>query len=135
MEESTTAASICTARILRDKLGSGVYNVYMGFDPTNADALVVLLKTYNMRVDTEEVLTLEGFYKLRREPGAQPSGFLDSRIHRFQFYAEISIEPGPHFGLGLEVYTTRTSSIRKCGDMIDHRLSKVVIKGGTVTRP
>ena len=107
----------------------------MGFDPANADALAALLKTHGMHVDAEEVLTLEGFCKLRRELDAQPSGFLDSRIRRFQSYAEISIEPGPHFGLGLEAYATWTSPIRKYGDMINHRLLKAVIKGETVARP
>jgi exoribonuclease II len=45
--------------------------------------------------DAEEVLTLDGFCKLRRELDAQPSGFLDSRIRRFQSFAEISTDPGP----------------------------------------
>ncbi|MGG7403403.1 RNB domain-containing ribonuclease, partial [Escherichia coli] len=83
----------------------------------------------------EEVLTLDGFCKLRRELDAQPTGFLDSRIRRFQSFAEISTEPGPHFGLGLEAYATWTSPIRKYGDMINHRLLKAVIKGETATRP
>jgi exoribonuclease-2 len=135
VEESMIAANICAARVLRDKLGFGIYNVHMGFDPANADALAALLKTHGMHVDAEEVLTLEGFCKLRRELDAQPSGFLDSRIRRFQSYAEISIEPGPHFGLGLEAYATWTSPIRKYGDMINHRLLKAVIKGETIARP
>jgi exoribonuclease-2 len=82
-----------------------------------------------VHVDPVEVLTLEGFCKLRRELDAQPSGFLDSRIRRFQSFAEISTEPGPHFGLGLEAYATWTSPIRKYGDMINHRLLKAIIKG------
>ena len=118
VEESMIAANICAARVLRDKLGFGIYNVHTGFDPANGEQLAALLKTHGMHVDTEEVLTLEGFCKLRRELDAQPTGFLDSRIRRFQSYAEISIEPGPHFGLGLDAYATWTSPIRKYGDMI-----------------
>lgn len=98
VEESMIAANLCAARVLRDKLGFGIYNVHTGFDPANADALAALLKTHGLHVDAEEVLTLEGFCKLRRELDAQPSGFLDSRIRRFQSFAEISTEPGPHFG-------------------------------------
>ena len=37
VEESMIAANICAARVLRDKLGFGIYNVHMGFDPANAD--------------------------------------------------------------------------------------------------
>jgi exoribonuclease-2 len=76
--------------VLRDKLGFGIYNVHMGFDPANSEQLATLLKGHGMHVDAEEVLTLDGFCKLRRELDAQPSGFLDSRIRRFQSFAEIS---------------------------------------------
>lgn len=135
VEESMIAANICAARVLRDKLGFGIYNVHLGFDPANSEQLAAMLKTHGMHVDAEEVLTLEGFCKLRRELDAQPSGFLDSRIRRFQSFAEISVEPGPHFGLGLEAYATWTSPIRKYGDMINHRLLKAIIKGETPKRP
>jgi len=135
VEESMIAANICAARVLRDKIGFGIYNVHMGFDPANSEQLAAMLKTHGMHVDANEVLTLEGFCKLRRELDAQPSGFLDSRIRRFQSFAEISVDPGPHFGLGLEVYATWTSPIRKYGDMINHRLLKAIIKGETPQRP
>ena len=135
VEESMIAANICAARVLRDNLGFGVYNVHTGFDPANTEQLAALLKTHDVHVDPQEVLTLDGFCKLRRELDAQPSGFLDSRIRRFQSFAEISTEPGPHFGLGLEAYATWTSPIRKYGDMINHRLLKAVIKGETIGRP
>ncbi|WP_039056050.1 exoribonuclease II [Enterobacter sp. Bisph1] len=135
VEEAMIAANICAARVLRDKLGFGIYNVHLGFDPANSEQLAAMLKTHGMHVDAEEVLTLEGFCKLRRELDAQPSGFLDSRIRRFQSFAEISVEPGPHFGLGLDAYATWTSPIRKYGDMINHRLLKAIIKGETPKRP
>lgn len=135
VEESMISANICAARVLRDKLGFGIYNIHLGIDPANGEALAALLKTHGMHVDAEEVLTLAGFCKLRRELDAQPSGFLDSRIRRFQSFAEISTEPGPHFGLGLDAYATWTSPIRKYGDMINHRLLKAIIKNETIARP
>ncbi|MFY9993553.1 MAG: exoribonuclease II [Leclercia sp.] len=135
VEESMIAANICAARVLRDKLGFGIYNVHTGFDPANSEALAALLKTHDVHVDPQEVLTLDGFCKLRRELDAQPSGFLDSRIRRFQSFAEISTEPGPHFGLGLEAYATWTSPIRKYGDMVNHRLLKAIVKGESIARP
>lgn len=135
VEEAMIAANICAARVLRDRLGFGIYNVHTGFDPANTEALAALLKNHDVHVDPEEVLTLPGFCKLRRELDAQPSGFLDSRIRRFQSFAEISTEPGPHFGLGLEAYATWTSPIRKYGDMVNHRLLKAIIKGETIARP
>ncbi|WP_411901353.1 RNB domain-containing ribonuclease, partial [Salmonella enterica] len=95
VEESMIAANLFAARVLRHKLGFGIYNVHTGFDPANADALAALLKTHGLHVDAEEVLTLKGFCKLRRELDAQPSGFLDIRIRRSQSFAEIRTDPGP----------------------------------------
>ncbi|UYU30347.1 exoribonuclease II [Siccibacter colletis] len=135
VEESMIAANICAAIVLREKLGFGIYNVHAGFDPASTEQMAALLKTHDMHVDPNEVLTLEGFCKLRRELDAQPTGFLDSRIRRFQSFAEISTTPGAHFGLGLEAYATWTSPIRKYGDMVNHRLLKAIIKGETIARP
>ncbi|PSN08299.1 exoribonuclease II [Siccibacter turicensis] len=135
VEEAMIAANICAAVVLREKLGFGIYNVHAGFDPAGTEQMAALLKTHDLHVDPEEVLTLEGFCKLRRELDAQPTGFLDSRIRRFQSFAEISTTPGAHFGLGLEAYATWTSPIRKYGDMVNHRLLKAIIKGETIDRP
>ncbi|HKN02763.1 MAG TPA: exoribonuclease II [Buttiauxella sp.] len=135
VEESMIAANVCAAIVLREKLGFGVYNVHTGFDPANIEQLATMLQGHGLEVDAQEVLTLNGFCKLRRELDAQPTGFLDSRIRRYQSFAEISTEPGPHYGLGLEAYATWTSPIRKYGDMINHRLLKAIIKGETAARP
>jgi exoribonuclease-2 len=135
VEESMIAANVCAATVLRDRLGFGIYNVHTGFDPANTEQLATMLKSHGMHVDASEVQTLEGFCKLRRELDAQPTGFLDSRIRRYQSFAEISTEPGPHFGLGLEAYATWTSPIRKYGDMINHRLLKAIVKGESAERP
>ncbi len=53
--------------------------------------------TWSACVDAEEVLTLEGFCKLRRELDAQPLGFLDSRIRRFQSLRKSAPEAGAAF--------------------------------------
>ena len=135
VEESMIAANICAAIVLREKLGFGIYNVHTGFDPANTEQLAEMLKTHGITVDAQEVLSLDGFCKLRRELDSQPTSFLDSRIRRYQSFAEISIDPGPHFGLGLEAYATWTSPIRKYSDMVNHRLLKAIIKGETPVRP
>ncbi|WP_297202785.1 exoribonuclease II, partial [uncultured Pluralibacter sp.] len=74
VEESMIAANICAARVLRDKLGFGIYNVHTGFDPAKTEQLAELLKSHDIHVDAQEVLTLGGFCTLRRELDALPSG-------------------------------------------------------------
>lgn len=135
VEESMIAANMCAAIVLREKLGFGIYNVHTGFDPANTGQLAEMLKPHGITVDAQEVLNLDGFCKLRRELDSQPTSFLDSRIRRYQSFAEISIVPGPHFGLGLEAYATWTSPIRKYSDMVNHRLLKAIIKGEKPPRP
>ncbi|MFS2225689.1 exoribonuclease II [Pantoea sp. B65] len=135
VEEAMITANICAAIVLRDKLGFGVYNVHLGFDSTNAEQAAAILAANGVTVDPAAIVTLDGFRALRRELDSHPTQFLDSRIRRFQSFAEISTEPGPHFGLGLEAYATWTSPIRKYGDMINHRLLKAIIKGEAIDRP
>ena len=136
VEESMILANTCAASVLRDNLGYGIYNVHLGFDLLNAEQAAAVLANNGVTVEDPAALTtLDGFRKLRRELDAQPTQFLDSRIRRFQSFAEVSVEPGPHFGLGLEAYATWTSPIRKFGDMINHRLLKAIIKGEKAERP
>ncbi|MCZ4058495.1 exoribonuclease II [Pantoea sp. LMR881] len=135
VEEAMILANVCAAKVLRERLGFGIYNVHAGFDLTNAEQAAAVLAAHGITVDAEAITTLEGFRVLRRELDAQPTQFLDSRIRRFQTFAEISTEPGPHFGLGLDAYATWTSPIRKYGDMINHRLLKAIIRGDEIARP
>lgn len=135
VEEAMILANVCAANVLQQKLGFGIYNVHTGFDLANAEQAAGVLAGHGITVDAQAITTLDGFRQLRRELDAQPTQYLDSRIRRFQAFAEISTEPGPHFGLGLEAYATWTSPIRKFGDMINHRLLKAIIRGEAINRP
>ncbi|AFP85887.1 exoribonuclease II [secondary endosymbiont of Heteropsylla cubana] len=135
IEEAMIAANICAARVLRDNLGYGLYNVHNGFNPLLIDQVVALLKSHQINVNSTDLLTLKGFCALRRELKSKKNHYLEKRIRRFQTFADLSITPGPHFGLGVDAYATWTSPIRKYGDMINHRLLKALIKVGTAERP
>lgn len=135
VEECMIAANVCAAIALRDHLGFGIYNVHTGFDPALVEQAANVLQTNGVDADPQALLTLPGFCELRRHLDALPTQFLDSRIRRFQTFAEISTVPGPHFGLGLEAYATWTSPIRKYGDMVNHRLLKAIITGQQAEKP
>lgn len=135
VEECMITANVCAALVLRERLGFGIYNTHTGFDPALVEQAVSLLAANDVAANAEALLTLEGFCTLRRHLDSLPSTFLDSRIRRFQTFAEISTEPGPHFGLGLEAYATWTSPIRKYGDMVNHRLLKALIADQPTSRP
>ncbi|MCB5296558.1 exoribonuclease II [Yersinia intermedia] len=135
VEECMVAANVCAAIALRDNLGFGIYNVHTGFDPALVEQAATVLQANGVEADPQALLTLPGFCELRRHLDALPTQFLDSRIRRFQTFAEISTVPGPHFGLGLEAYATWTSPIRKYGDMVNHRLLKAIITGQQAEKP
>jgi len=129
IEEAMIAANVCAAKLLSDKFGFGVYNIHSGFDPTNAEYAISLLSKYNIAFNANEIQTLSGFCKLRRELDNISNEYLDNRIQKLLSFGEINNKPGPHFALGFPVYATWTSPIRKYGDIINHRLIKIIITG------
>lgn len=127
IEEAMILANICAANTLRNKLGFGIYNTHGGFDISNINNLVTFLEKNNIKFDPTNIMTLQGFCELRRKINSTSNKYLEKRIRKFQKFAEMSINPQPHFGLGLEIYATWTSPIRKYSDMVNHRLLKSII--------
>ncbi|KDM91740.1 exoribonuclease II [Photobacterium galatheae] len=129
IEEAMITANICAGRMLQEKFGKGVYNFHNGFNPEKLDNAMEFLTNANAPFEKEALLSLEGFSALRRWLNAQDTTYLDNRLRKFQAYSEVGNEPAAHFAMGLDVYATWTSPIRKYGDMINHRMLKAVITG------
>jgi len=130
VEESMITANICAGRTLQATFNSGVFNTHLGFKPEKiADVLGFVNPEGELPFTAESVATLEGFAELRRWLGKQESSYLDNRIRKFQAYSEIGNQPLPHYAMGLDIYATWTSPIRKYGDMINHRMLKAHILG------
>ncbi|NOH78817.1 exoribonuclease II [Vibrio sp. RE86] len=130
VEEAMITANICAGRTLRSTFNSGVFNTHLGFKPEKiADVLGFVNPEGELPFTAESVATLEGFAELRRWLGQQESSYLDNRIRKFQAYSEIGNEPLPHYAMGLDIYATWTSPIRKYGDMINHRMLKAHVLG------
>ncbi len=130
VEEAMITANICAGQILKGSFNAGVFNTHSGFKEDKLKDVVELVNPENdTRFTTESISTLEGFSELRRWLGNQETTYLDNRIRKYQAYSEISNQPDAHFAMGLPVYATWTSPIRKYGDMINHRLLKAHIMG------
>tara|TARA_Y100001960_G_C14734863_1_gene859702 strand:- start:906 stop:2120 length:1215 start_codon:yes stop_codon:yes gene_type:complete len=130
VEESMISANICAGRVLKESFNQGVFNCHSGF---KAEKVADVLELVNPQAETpfteEQIVSLEGFAALRRWLGSLDSNYYDNRIRKFQAYSEISNEPAPHYAMGLDIYATWTSPIRKYGDMINHRMLKAHILG------
>ncbi|WP_114766836.1 exoribonuclease II [Vibrio rhodolitus] len=130
VEESMITANICAGKTLQASFGSGVFNHHAGIKPEKiAEVIEMVNPQGELPFTAESIATLEGFAALRRWLGAQESSYFDNRIRKMQAYSEIGNQPLPHFAMGLDIYATWTSPIRKYGDMINHRMLKAHILG------
>jgi len=129
VEESMITANICAGRLLKESFNNGVFNAHDGFSEEKLNDVMDVLEEAKAPFTKEQIVTLDGFSALRRWLNAQPTIYWDSRLRRLQSYSEISNTPAPHYAMGLDVYATWTSPIRKYGDMINHRLIKAAISG------
>ena len=127
VEESMIAANLACGNWLNEHVGTGIFNVHLGFDSEKMEGLVELLAAHESPFAPETLSTLEGFCALRRWVDERETSYLDSRTRRYQSFAAMSPVPGPHFGLGLTAYATWTSPIRKYGDIVNHRLIKAIL--------
>lgn len=134
IEEAMITANICAGRALQEKFATGVFNVHSGFNQEKLDAAMEFITNAEAPFTKEEVVTLEGFSALRRWLNTLDSTYLDNRLRKFQAYSEVANTPAPHYAMGLDVYATWTSPIRKYGDMINHRLLKALITGNEPTQ-
>ncbi|WP_076589223.1 exoribonuclease II [Vibrio ostreicida] len=130
VEEAMITANICAGRTLHASFNAGVFNTHAGFKPEKiADVLTFVNPDGTLPFTAESIATLEGFAELRRWLSSQDNRYLDNRIRKFQAYSEIGNQPLPHYAMGLDIYATWTSPIRKYGDMINHRMLKAHILG------
>ncbi|WP_295882699.1 RNB domain-containing ribonuclease [uncultured Thiohalocapsa sp.] len=60
----------------------------------------------------------------------QPEGMAAMYAYRRQFKpSRTSIEPGPHYGLGLDAYARATSPLRRYADLLVHQQIRAVLRG------
>ncbi len=128
VEESMITANICAGKALKEKFAMGVFNTHSGLKEDKIkDALELVNPDGDKPFTLESLATLEGFSALRRWLSEQDTPYLDNRMRKFQAYSEIGNQPLEHFAMGLDIYATWTSPIRKYGDMINHRMLKALI--------
>lgn len=130
VEEAMVTANICAGKTLRAAFNMGVFNPHAGIKSDKLkDVVEIVNQLEGVDFTEEQIATLEGFSELRRLLGKQPTSYLDARIRKFQTYSETGNEPLPHYAMGLDIYATWTSPIRKYSDMINHRMLKAHILG------
>lgn len=130
VEEAMITANICAGHILKKRFGTGIFNSHPGFKVEKIPSALALLTEHGMTGQTLASLsTLQGFATLKRWLLSEGTPYIRSRVRKLQACSEIGSQPLPHFAMGLDVYATWTSPLRKYGDMINHRMLKAHILG------
>lgn len=137
VEEAMILSNNACGLLFNKKGQRGIFNCHLGFDEEKITDVIGLLTEYGYdNLEREHLLSLEGFSRVKRWVNTlneSDMSYIDSRLRKYQLYADTSFESKPHYGLGLQSYATWTSPIRKYGDIINHRIIKSIITQGECT--
>ena len=132
VEECMLAANRSAAEWLFTQCNDGIalYNSHAGFRPERLNSVKALIEQAMPELSGTDVTTLEGYRAALRAATHSDSELpLRSILARMLQPGELSQEPAPHFGLGLERYCTFTSPLRKYGDLQVQRCIRACLTG------
>lgn len=122
VEDCMIAANRCAADFLRQQ-GRGLFIQHPGLRDDRTDNIRALLKAHAPELADVDPATPEGFRRLMQHTDPADAELpVKAVISRQMARAELAFEPAPHQGMGLDVYTTFTSPLRKFSDLYVHRL-------------
>lgn len=132
VEECMLAANRSAALWLSEQRGSGraLYNSHAGFREERLGSIAKLIEQALPEHSGADVSQLDNYRKVLRAASHSDSALpLRSIMARMLQPGELSAEPRPHFGLGLERYSTFTSPLRKYSDLLVQRCIRACLDG------
>lgn len=127
VEECMVAANRCAADFLTQQ-ASGLFITHPGLREDRQDNVRTLLANYAPALAELDPATADGFRTLmQRSDGLEAEVPVKSIVSRQLARVELAFQPAPHQGMGLPVYTTFTSPLRKFSDYYVHRLIKAAL--------
>ncbi len=130
VEECMVAANRCAAEFLKQHDNSGIYITHRGFRRERLKDVKRIVNEQYPEYEVGELDNLEGFRKLIHKVEATENPLPVRTIFSRTFErSQLSLIPQPHFGMGIECYTTFTSPIRRYTDFLIQRAIKARLKG------
>ncbi|MGQ9426045.1 VacB/RNase II family 3'-5' exoribonuclease [Gilvimarinus sp. F26214L] len=134
IEEAMLATNCCAGEFFAraaeslGKASGGLFSSHAGFRPERVAEIEQLLKKDKPDIEKLELEVLDSFRQLIRalQQDEADSVLLATLKRRLQ-PANVTYEPGPHFGLGFDYYATITSPIRRYQDLHNHRMIKALL--------
>lgn len=129
VEECMVAANRCAADVLA-KQASGLFIQHPGLRDDRADNIRALINSHAPHLASVDAHQAEGFRTVMKAADTLAAEVpVKAILSRQLARAELSFNPAPHHGMGLDAYTTFTSPLRKFSDLYVHRLIKSALWG------
>ena len=124
VEECMVAANRCAADFLSQR-DAGLFITHPGLRADRVDNIRSLLQAFAPELADLDPSSADGFRELmQRSEGLAAEVPIKAIVARQLARVELATQAAPHQGMGLPVYTTFTSPLRKFGDFYVHRLLK-----------
>ncbi|MCY4044247.1 MAG: VacB/RNase II family 3'-5' exoribonuclease [Cellvibrionales bacterium] len=132
VEECMIACNAATASYLSSQTDHALFLAHDGFKLDQKPGIKKLINSEFEGTEAEQLFDLTGYLAFLKQPEVKASALPVKDILRKKMKrSEWSATVAPHFGLGLNSYTTFTSPIRKYSDLLVHRLIKTLMSGQT----
>ena len=129
IEECMIAANVEAAKRLRKVRLPALYRVHEGPDAERIEELVLVLRTYGLKLPPLGKLSPQHFSQILNKVAGKPeSELIETMLLRSMSKAIYQPKNLGHFGLALEAYAHFTSPIRRYPDLLVHRALKFGIK-------
>ncbi|MCE0556880.1 exoribonuclease II [Motilimonas sp. E26] len=127
VEEAMVLANVCGAQLLTKHQVQGVFNCQPGLQVERTNEAIALMAEHGFAVTAEQLTDLKQYCEIRRQIRSQGNQYLDFRLRRMFAYSEFKPVGEPHFAMGLPLYATWTSPIRKYSDLVNHYQIKSIL--------
>ncbi|WP_339669237.1 VacB/RNase II family 3'-5' exoribonuclease [Dasania marina] len=130
VEECMVAANSCAANFMDQQ---GLFHGHVGFRPERLEGVRKLIDE-QLGLSDIDLESVAGYRQLSHSIEDDKLDFpVRSVLSRMLERGRLYTVPTPHFGMGMERYTTFTSPIRKYSDLLVHRIIKAKLAGKTHT--
>jgi exoribonuclease II len=106
-----------------------IYRSQKGYAPEDYAKVTEILQHWGLVEEAPDLSDLATFVRIAQLL-TLPEYFVPNVLLRgYMEKGQYSLAPNPHMGLGLSLYATFTSPIRKYSDLINHRIMKAHLRG------